>query len=252
MSLTRCTAPLGSWICPLASVIASGNVAITVVRAKSLLRCRYPWLTAVQLPDAYTLLNTLIPACLTLDPSAYAFLHPSKPTITTLLSLKPAGIICTTFDSDLRVAVGHAAVPTGGHAVLYPPIVPGSTATSLSKVAAIISDSTSSMEICHIAKLVARGKFFNVGRGVSSIDYVLVHENHHPAFLDLLVEATREMFGGDAALSGDFGIVSETGEVQRLRTLLQDAVGEGKGKIMMGGIFDNTFVAPTVVDTVTR
>lgn len=160
--------------------------------------------------------------------------------------------MCTSTQPKLRSAVGDAAASTGGHAVLLPPIVPGFTASSVSKVAAIINDSTSPKDLRSIAKLVARGKFFNAGRGINNIDYLLVHEVHRPAFVDLLVEATREMFGGDPILSGDFGRVVEKGEVTRLQALLKNDVVEGQGKVMTGGSVEGTFVSPTIVDGVTR
>jgi len=68
--------------------------------------------------------------------------------------------------------------------------------------------------------------------------------------LIFLTEATKEMFGGDATLSGDFGRVVGKGEADKLRKLLTEEVNESKGKILAGGAVKDTFVSPTIIDDV--
>ncbi|KAI5477315.1 aldehyde dehydrogenase [Pseudohyphozyma bogoriensis] len=213
-------APLDSWLSPLASNIVAGNTAVIILP---------------ELPTLSALLHPILSAGL--NPFAYQLLLPSSSLTSSITSLSPSLTIYTGTNPTLRASLSSVK------SILYP------TATGGNPL--IISSSAPSSTIASLARLVARGAFYNAGRSLNSINYVLVHEELVQTFTEALVSATKEMFGVDAGLSDDFAKVAAS-EAGRLRGAIGEAVRSGEGKVVIGGVDKDGVVVPTIITNVTR
>ncbi|KAK4057740.1 hypothetical protein OIO90_001388 [Microbotryomycetes sp. JL221] len=222
------TAPLYSFVAPLAAAIAAGNAA--VVLASHVLaadRCK-------------SLTQILLERLPSLDRLAYVFLSPPESTRATLHELLPLGpnVLVTRYaDEEIRSLAAKHNVE-----------LVATPASPESATASVIVDRNQT-DLRRIAKLVVRGKYLGVGKLAGSIDHVLVQKDRASELLELIVEETKAAFGSDVSLSADFGRLSDSQEVERLKTLVRNEVKSGEGKVVLGGSSTaaNSF-EPTIVE----
>ncbi|OAI42517.1 aldehyde dehydrogenase [Verrucomicrobia bacterium SCGC AG-212-E04] len=115
-----------------------------------------------------------------------------------------------------------------------------------------VVDETADLE--EAATKIAWGKFANSGQTCIAPDYVLVDERVREALTSALRRCIGEAYGGDAAKlasSPDFGRIVNARHHQRLRTLVDDAVGAG-ATVLAGGESDgaSNYLAPTLIGNV--
>lgn len=96
------------------------------------------------------------------------------------------------------------------------------------------------------ARRIAFGKYLNVGQTCIAPDYVLCHRQVHDAFVALLVQEIRRMYGEQPLQNPDYGKIINRKHFDRLVGLLQP------DKIVCGGISipEQLRIAPTVMDGV--
>ncbi len=112
-----------------------------------------------------------------------------------------------------------------------------------------IVDETADLQ--KVAERVAWGKFFNNGQTCIAPDYLLVHEAVKTPFLQKLRESAERMYNADGqgfAASPDYCRIVNARHFNRVRGLLDDAVGKG-AQVHFGGQTDaaQNFIAPTVL-----
>ncbi|HEX5661152.1 MAG TPA: aldehyde dehydrogenase family protein [Polyangiales bacterium] len=105
-----------------------------------------------------------------------------------------------------------------------------------------IVDQHADLEVA--AKRIAWAKFFNCGQTCVAPDYVLVHEQVHDRFLDLLTATLKQFWGDDPAKSPDYCRIVNGRHHWRLTDLI-----EGSGRVVVGGQSDaaSLYIAPTVL-----
>lgn len=235
------TAPLDSFLSPLATAIFYGNVVVAVVRREPDRRDRFTRPSAdfsAQLPPNHPALDAVLaPLLLTLDRSAVSCVPYSTEAVQILISHGPNAVFATTRSATLRDTI--ASTPVG--AFLIP------RAFGLNAV--VVDKSASARSMGQIAKAVARGKFVGLGGGVGSVDYVLVHEELHGEFVAAVKTATVEMYGSDPSISRDYGRIVDHDRHDALVRLLRKEFDTGTGRVVHGGPSAvNGFLPPTIVD----
>lgn len=103
--------------------------------------------------------------------------------------------------------------------------------------------------IAHLARLIVRGKLHALGRLPGSVARVLVHEESAGVVLDAVVQALKEAYGVDAALSGDYGRMrGEWDGEKKVRAERE----KGEGKVVCGGAKgakeEEGYFPPTIVE----
>jgi glyceraldehyde-3-phosphate dehydrogenase (NADP+) len=97
------------------------------------------------------------------------------------------------------------------------------------------------------ASAVAAGGYVNAGQVCISVQRVIVHPAINKDFLDALVPKVEAIRTGDPFSPGtNMGTLISTGEAERVRSAITQAVAEG-GRLLTGGERDGATVAPTVV-----
>ena len=93
------------------------------------------------------------------------------------------------------------------------------------------------------AKRIAFGRLYNAGQACIAVDHVLAHEKVRDELVAQLGKAVDGFYGGDAALSPDFGRIVSDAHFDRLVAMLDDA------PIVHGGGHDRAtrFIEPTIV-----
>jgi aldehyde dehydrogenase (NAD+) len=96
------------------------------------------------------------------------------------------------------------------------------------------------------AKRIALGKFTNAGQTCVAPDYVLVHESIKEQFIELLMEAVKQMYGDDPSNSNDYGKIITRRRFDSLIKYLP------QGKIIYGGKTDaeKLYISPTLLTDV--
>ena len=117
-----------------------------------------------------------------------------------------------------------------------------------------VVDETANLE--DAAAKIVWGKFTNAGQTCIAPDYVLVDERVREGLTAALRQRIGDSFGGDPtklAASPDFGRVVNARHHQRLRAMLDDAVGGG-ATVLTGGEAEDAsnYLAPTLVGNVGR
>ncbi len=107
-----------------------------------------------------------------------------------------------------------------------------------------IVDSDIKLEVA--VRRIVWGKFLNAGQTCVAPDYVLVHRDIRPAFVDALKTTIEETYGEDPSQSPDFSRMVSDRQFERVVGLLGDE------EIVVGGQSDRErkFIAPTVLDNV--
>jgi len=105
-----------------------------------------------------------------------------------------------------------------------------------------IIDETANLEVS--AKRIVWGKFINAGQTCIAPDYLLVHQNVKPKFVQFLKAAIENAYGENPILSSDFTRIINKKNWNRLVSMLENQ------SIISGGIYDeeNLYIAPTLVD----
>jgi aldehyde dehydrogenase (NAD+) len=90
---------------------------------------------------------------------------------------------------------------------------------------------------------IVYGKFLNLGQTCLAPDYILVHEDVHDIFLNMLKQRIIKMYGKNPILSNDYGRIVNTKHIDRLDTLIE------KSKVIIGGEVNRRerYIAPTVI-----
>lgn len=112
----------------------------------------------------------------------------------------------------------------------------------------------SSARIKECAKRIAFGKFLNNGQTCIAPDYLLVHEDVKNEVIAELKDQISKLFGDDGTISEQspsYGRVVNTRHFNRLKKMMDDAVGKG-GEVELGGQLDPSirFFPPTVISNV--
>jgi aldehyde dehydrogenase (NAD+) len=96
------------------------------------------------------------------------------------------------------------------------------------------------------ARRVIWGKFVNAGQTCVAPDYLLVHQDIKPAFLERAKEHLRTFFGNNPNESPDYCRVINERHFDRLTGLLDE------GEVVVGGQHErqSRFIAPTIIDKV--
>ncbi|KAL8276722.1 hypothetical protein RQP46_010901 [Phenoliferia psychrophenolica] len=204
-------APLDSLISPIARALLSGNTIVGV----------FP-------PRHSALEAVLAPLLLSMDRGAVSIISYSVESIQALIAQAPDAIFATTRSATLRETISTSPAPST--------LVP----RSLGLNAAVIDKISSSQSMATIAKAVARGNFLGLGRGLGSVDYVLVHEELNEEFLAAVKVATTDMYGSDPSLSRDYGRILDHELYRSLVGALRDDFASGTGRVVLGG--DVTYV----------
>jgi beta-apo-4'-carotenal oxygenase len=95
------------------------------------------------------------------------------------------------------------------------------------------------------ARRLLWAKCFNTGQACLSQNYVMVDKTILPAFIEELKKALQEFFPTGAKDSPDFGRIVNNSHFHRIKKMLD----ESKGKIIMGGLMDETenFIDVTII-----
>jgi aldehyde dehydrogenase (NAD+) len=93
------------------------------------------------------------------------------------------------------------------------------------------------------AKRITWGKFMNAGQTCICSDYLLVDKKVKDRLLELMIREIRSFYGENPEKSNDYARIINSGNVNRIATLMKD------GQIVTGGNVDseNCFIAPTII-----
>ena len=107
-----------------------------------------------------------------------------------------------------------------------------------------IIDKDISIEVT--AKRIVWGKYLNAGQTCIAPDYLLVHEEIKPAFIEALKQVIQDTYGDDPAHSPDFSRLVSDRQFDRVAGLIE---GE---EVAIGAQMNraNKFIAPTVLNNV--
>ncbi len=100
------------------------------------------------------------------------------------------------------------------------------------------------------ARRITWGKFFNAGQTCLAPDYLLVDKKIKNNFLDEIKKCLHEFYGENPAKSPDYARIIDRKQFDRLANYLKNLKN---GKIVIGGetTFEERYIAPTVIDSVT-
>ncbi|BGP33014.1 hypothetical protein JCM10296v2_004803 [Rhodotorula toruloides] len=132
--------------------------------------------------------------------------------------------------------VGDAAALVVGRTLpSLPDSLPRLLNTSGSSGSTVLIDRlspTAHKTIAHLARLIVRGKFHALGRLPGSVARVLVHEESAGVVLDAIMQALKEAYGVDAALSVDYGRMRDAWDGEKSIRAERE---RGEGKVVCGG-----------------
>jgi len=96
----------------------------------------------------------------------------------------------------------------------------------------------------YAARRIAFGKWLNAGQTCIAPDYLLVHQDVKPQFLEELKKAVHSFYGSDPQRSRHYARIIDKRHFERLSQLL------GEGNIVAGGETDaeDLYIAPTIID----
>ncbi|BGO99567.1 Proteophosphoglycan ppg4 [Rhodotorula toruloides ATCC 204091] len=217
--LGNAAAPVYSVIGPLATAMAAGNAVVSLLSSET---------KAVS-----SLLESKLSA--RLDRFAYFFTRSSS--LSEILSIS---------------SLPSPALVVGRTLPSLPDTLPRILNTSGSSGSTVLIDRLSPnahQNIAHLARLIVRGKFHALGRLPGSVARVLVHEESAGVVLDAVMQALKEAYGVDAALSGDYGRMrGEWDGEKKVRAERE----KGEGKVVCGGAKGakeaEGYFPPTVVE----
>lgn len=110
-----------------------------------------------------------------------------------------------------------------------------------------------SANIADTAQKIAWGKYMNNGQTCVAPDYLYVHENIRPEFVNALKNSIQAFYGpeGQRQSSPDYARIISDGHHTRLRQLLDDTVNMG-ARVAAGGptIHEERYFPPTVLTDV--
>ncbi|HEX5557360.1 MAG TPA: aldehyde dehydrogenase family protein [Gaiellales bacterium] len=96
------------------------------------------------------------------------------------------------------------------------------------------------------------GCFYLAGQVCTAAERVLVHRDVHEAFVQRLVERTKQLRVGDPlAEETDMGPMCHRGTLERTRAHIEDAVANG-AEVVIGGTSNGMYHDPTVLTGVTN
>lgn len=209
-----------------------------------------PWNYPVQL--------TLMPLAAALAAGNCAVVKPSE--LAPATSAAIAGLIAETFDPEIVCAVeGGREVNTRlleesfdflffTGSVPVGKIVMRAAAEHLTPVVLELGGKSpciidQSANLALAAKRVAWGKFLNAGQTCVAPDYLLVHQKIYDAFLPLLFDQIRALWGTNALTNPDYAKIISRSHFDRLCSYLPN------GTLLLGGQTDRAArkIAPTIL-----
>ncbi|BGO92342.1 hypothetical protein NBRC10512_002019 [Rhodotorula toruloides] len=212
-------APVYSVIGPFATAVAAGNAVVSLL--------------APETKAVSSLLETKLST--KLDRFAYFFTRSAS--LSDILSVS---------------SLPSPALIVGRNLSSIPDSLPRLLNTSGSSGSTVLIDRLSPaahQNIAHLARLIVRGKLHALGRLPGSVARVLVHEESAGVVLDAVVQALKEAYGVDAALSGDYGRMrGEWDGEKKVRAERE----KGEGKVVCGGAKgakeEEGYFPPTIVE----
>jgi acyl-CoA reductase-like NAD-dependent aldehyde dehydrogenase len=101
------------------------------------------------------------------------------------------------------------------------------------------------------AKRILWGKCMNMGQTCVAPDYVICTKEVESAFLQASKEAMSQWYGSNWKVCPDLARIINKKHFQRLKTLIDEAVGNG-AKVSMGGNTDedDLWIEPTIITDV--
>jgi aldehyde dehydrogenase (NAD+) len=111
-----------------------------------------------------------------------------------------------------------------------------------------------SANLADAAEKIVWGKFMNAGQSCVAPDYLLVPENQQIQILELLKKGIHKYYGDEETRhhdNPDMAAIIDDRHLQRLKTLLQDAIQKG-ANVETGGISNNKdrYIPPTFLSQV--
>ena len=129
-------------------------------------------------------------------------------------------------------------------------IVMASAASHLTKVvlelggkSPTIVDDNVNIEL--VTKRIAFGKIINAGQTCVAPDYIYVHENIKPQFINALIKEIKLMLGSNPLTNPDYPKIINERHYQRILSLIDQS------KVIYGGKGCNLRIEPTIMDNVT-
>ena len=118
-------------------------------------------------------------------------------------------------------------------------------ALELGNATPVIVDADADLELA--AERIARTAFAFAGQACTSVQRVYVHRDVHDAFLARLIPRVEALTVGDPAEeSTDVGPVIDGQALTRIRSWIEEALGEG-ARLLTGGELENGVLRPTVL-----
>jgi aldehyde dehydrogenase (NAD+) len=246
------------------------SVAPTMALLGTQARIRYEpkGVSLIISPWNYPINLTLGPLASAIGAGCTAILKPSEmtPNCSAVLAELVAAVFApdevALFEGDAGVSTELLALPfdhiffTGSPAVGK--IVMAAAAKNLTSVtlelggkSPVIVDETA--DVKKAASSIMWGKFLNVGQTCIAPDYLYVHEQVMPAFLEAAKAAIAKMYGADAAKSADYCRIVNERHFGRVKRILDDATAKG-ANVVLGGAANvaDRFMAPTLLTNVSR
>ena len=116
--------------------------------------------------------------------------------------------------------------------------------------AACVIDADADLE--DACERVIKGAFYQSGQSCISVQRIVIHEDVYDNFRDMLVEAAKDLKTGDPKDRDTFiGPMIDTGEAERVKAWIDEAVADG-ATLLCGGGQDGQMVEATLLEGVDK
>lgn len=104
-----------------------------------------------------------------------------------------------------------------------------------------------SADVRSTARKIAWGKWFNAGQICVAPDYLLVHSSRRDALVAELQKTSRELWNAETRGTADRTAIVNERHLDRLRSLLDDAVAKGAKVVAGGRVEQERWIEPTLL-----